>query len=162
MKQYLLLSAFALLFFTAQSQEIERQVIANATHFFESGSLSLNGTVGEPTINTLEEASLSLGQGFHQGSLTITSTYQPFEDLKFQVYPNPTADRILISTSAEKPLHATIFDLTGSVLKEQALTYPIDQTAMHLGHFPSGHYFLKITDEKGLLIFSSSIQKINQ
>lgn len=163
MKNHLLLFIFSLLFYNAQGQEVERQVIANATHFMESGNLSLNGTLGEVSVTTLDSGSdLSIGQGFHQGSLLITNTYEAFSDLEFNVFPNPTIEEVVITTSAEQPLTATIFDLTGRILIQQEIENPKEQTTVHLGRLPAGHYFMKINDENGTPIFISSIQKINQ
>ena len=163
MKNYLLFFIFSLLLYQGQSQELERQVIANATHNAESGNLTLNGTLGETAITTLESSSgLTVGQGFHQGSLMVTNTYQAFSDLTFEVFPNPTADAVLITTSAEQPFTATIYDLNGRALILQELEFPIKRTPIRLRDFAAGHYFLKITDENGTPIFNSTIQKIDQ
>ncbi len=163
MKSYLLLFIFSLLVYNAQSQEVERQVIANATHFMESGNLSINGTLGELSVSTLDsDSDLSIGQGFHQGSLLITNTYEAFSDLEFSVFPNPTTEAVVITTTAEQPLTATIFDLTGRILLQQDIETLVEQTTVHLGKLPAGHYFMKITDENETPIFISSIQKINQ
>jgi len=141
---------------------MERQVVASSGHFMEVGNLSLSATLGETIVATFDEASgITLSQGFQQASLIITNTYEPFADLDFQVFPNPTVTQVLISTSAEEDLTAEIFDLTGQVLMQKKLIYPIDQAPLSLDQLPAAHYFLKIMDKTGKSIFITSIQKIN-
>ena len=163
MKNIFLVFFFSLLLNTAFGQEMERQVIANSTHFMESGDLSINATLGEIAIATLgDPTGLSLGQGFHQGSLMITSTYEPFVDFDFQVFPNPTVATIFISADVDEDLTAQILDVTGRVLLSKELAFPVDRTPLNLQSLPAAHYFLKITDKTGTPIYISSIQKINQ
>jgi hypothetical protein len=154
---------FTFLFFFAQAQELERYVIANASNYSENGNLSLTWTLGETLVATLGTPNdLSVGQGFHQGDLMITNIFEPFKDLNFNVFPNPTAEGVFISTSAEESLRAEVIDMTGRILITKDLEFPIDKTPIHLQTLPSAHYFLKISDKTGTPIFIFSIQKINQ
>lgn len=161
MKNILCFFLFTILFFNTKAQDIERQVIANASHYMENGSLSLDATLGELIVTSLENTGISLSQGFHQGSLMITNTYEPFAHLDFQVFPNPTVASVQITSSSEEDLRAEVFDLTGRVLLRKTLAYPIDQSTLALDQLPAAHYFLKIMDRTGTPIFITSIQKIN-
>ncbi|MGV3760935.1 T9SS type A sorting domain-containing protein [Parapedobacter sp.] len=79
----------------AFSQELVRQVVANAGHEGTVGHVVFQYTIGEPMVATLDLGPLLLTQGFQQPEVTgpIKPPEAPFvKDLI--VYPNPASDQV--------------------------------------------------------------------
>lgn len=65
-----------------------------------------------------------------------------------QLYPNPTTGIITIKivTTEAKPVHISVYDLKGRMLKEESL--PGNQDLIDISNFPAGEYMMKIKVEK--------------
>lgn len=66
MKKIVLSGFFFTFYFNANSQSIERQILASAGNYIEVGNKSYSYTVGEVAIETFSSATIVLTQGFHQ------------------------------------------------------------------------------------------------
>ncbi len=111
---YMKLCVNALIFFLfpilAQSQSIERQVLASVGNFVENSTASLSYTVGEPVIILGSNGLNALTQGFQQPDVVLTTTVG--SDCSFFFYPNPMKDIMSIkSTVTDKSFE--IFDVLG-------------------------------------------------
>ena len=57
-------------------------------------------TIGEPLTNTLVGGTATFTQGFHQGTLTVTSVREELAAAALSVHPNPAVDVLTVTTSA--------------------------------------------------------------
>ena len=80
----------------------------------------------------------------------VSSTTQSEEELKITLSPNPTADNVLISGTANHKVQIELSDASGKIfLSENAM--PVNQQIQHwvnVSNFPKGIYFLKIQNGK--------------
>ena len=71
----------------------------------------------------------------------------------FRVYPNPTSG--IIQIELDRPVAADcriqLFDLTGQLIRAQALTEGMTAATLQVGDLHKGHYFLQITDNSPYL-----------
>lgn len=94
---------------------------------------------------------LSLANGIF-GYATFKSyplSTSEFEKNKFQLYPNPTKEKLFINTtSTTRNLKVKIFNLEGKLLSTQNLVFK-KQTSIDVSQLSNGIYFLNIEDENG-------------
>lgn len=69
------------------------------------------------------------------------------EKFEFEVYPNPAADKIRISSSAFQKTKLNITDLTGTFLYSDIFDETI---TVNSKHFQSGMYFITLINENGI------------
>ena len=80
------------------------------------------------------------------------TTVEEIEAPEFAVYPNPAEDAITIETSKNLQ-EVTVIAITGEVLSKQEIR---GTTAFDVSSYPSGIYFLQLTNSSG----KASIQKL--
>jgi hypothetical protein len=80
----------------AMAQSIDRHVAASSGNEYSTSVGSMAYTIGEPLTNTLVGGTATFTQGFHQGTINITSVRQQLPKSELLVYPNPTVDVVRI------------------------------------------------------------------
>ena len=80
----------------ATAQSIDRHVAASSGNEYSTSVGSMAYTIGEPLTNTLVGGTATFTQGFHQGTINITSVRQQLPKSELLVYPNPTVDVVRI------------------------------------------------------------------
>ena len=130
---------------TANAQELTRSVVGSAGSYFAvPGVLDLHWTLGELAVDRTANG-LVLARGFHQGNYELLTTAvwtAPDVDLAVTLFPNPTADRIILTGDWETGDRLRVQDLLGRRLSEQALS-PV-RAELALGRYPAGTYLLTI------------------
>lgn len=137
-----------------QPEKIEPDVIASAGTQMVAGNLKVDWTLGEFAIYSLG-VNLQATQGFHQGNLKISTGFKAIDfQHDVQLYPNPTADYLLIDLKGING-DVFLFDMTGhrTHAKEN-----IEKTQLNLARLPSGSYTLQVWSENKL-VNVSTIQK---
>ena len=130
-----------------------QEVISTAGSYGETTSGSLSWTVGEPVIETITDGTNTLTQGFQQSKLTVTA----INDLKvpgieLSVYPNPTADYIILSIDDVKTngrssqLSLQLYDINGKLLQNEKITG--NETSIDMSNLMPATYILKVMLEK--------------
>ena len=70
-----------------------------------------------------------------------------FDKIKFQFYPNPTKDKLFLSTTKiSSNLNVEIYNIEGKLLTTQDIE-PQNQTAIDVSILSNGIYFLSVEDE---------------
>jgi len=134
---------------TGYSQTIEKKVIASAGKEFKNSSCQMSWTLGEPVIQTLSTESVSLNQGFHQGSLKITSVFTSESNVQISVYPNPAVHKVFISLNKVHQKTAfEIYNLHGEQMKKGTLENI--RTEVDVSSMPDGTYILNILNSNRL------------
>jgi len=78
-------------------------------------------------------------------------------EIKYDVYPNPTKDIVWINTKSNLSYNCKITTLTNQIVKKYDLLH--NSNAINLVNLPNGIYFLIITDENGKNSFTKKIIK---
>jgi hypothetical protein len=123
-KQLLTLAAFALLG-TLKAQSVMPQVVSSSGGSGQNAQGSLDWTIGETVTTTVTDGTSTLTQGFQQPTLLI-ATAQKENNLtgSLLVYPNPTADFVMVKFDANKEQQVSfkIFDVAGKLVHEGIAT----------------------------------------
>jgi hypothetical protein len=149
MKQNLLTILFMLPVFLAGAQQITESVISSGGESYSAQDYNLSWTVGETVIETFYADGLTLTQGFHQGSYTLTRIDEN-NNGKFEVnvFPNPAVNYVNIETFGEpKEMFASLYDMNGKVVRHQAFT--TNALSLNISDLKEATYLLVITSTKG-------------
>jgi hypothetical protein len=71
------------------------------TGYRQQLSIGTRFTIGEPLTATLTGQDGIITQGFHQGTITVTSVREELPAAALSVHPNPAVDRLVVTSSAE-------------------------------------------------------------
>jgi hypothetical protein len=139
------------------AQSLSQTVNATAGDFYQNGTASLSWTIGEPIVNTLENGSLRLTQGFHQPYLAISSIYE-LGNIGIRLYPNPSKSMLNIDITETGSFSADLYDLLGRKL--QSFSIVGNHYSLDLTDFAAANYFIRIYNSEKHQIATYKIQKI--
>ncbi len=129
--------------FLGKTQSIEQQVIGTTGGHSTSANSQLDWTMGETIISTQSNNDNILTQGFHQTRLNITSVDDFADQIKFEVFPNPTPDKLVINGSnLSKQYSIKVYSTTGSLL--QTHTYNMLNNTLDFSAYERGQYLVVI------------------
>ncbi|MBT3383511.1 MAG: T9SS type A sorting domain-containing protein [Prolixibacteraceae bacterium] len=115
--------------------------------FFSQNNGSLNWTLGESIIETME-VNPTLTQGFIQPADIAVAVKELEIESKIKVYPNPFISDLTIDfPSFKHPVDAAIYSTTGQVMKTFSVEGPI--THLQLNDYKSGIYYIRMMAEEG-------------
>jgi hypothetical protein len=140
------------------AQSFSQTVLSTAGDHFQNGSAALSWTIGEPVINSLENGSVKLTQGFHQPYLTVSSVNETENDNLVRVYPNPTNAVLNIDFTLSGAYSAELFDLLGRKLK--AFNIIGNHFELDLNEYPAANYLLRCYNSENKTLTITKIQKI--
>ena len=160
MKKIILCLTSLIILFLPNYLYSQEEVISTSGNSQESGSVSLDWTIGESIVATYSAASGALTQGLHQSTYTITSIKSnPDLDLQLKIYPVPAARYLTIETSSDElgSLKAVLYDLNGRKILQH--DFKSQGNRIDLSTLPASEYLLKITDQKRNITTSYKIVK---
>jgi hypothetical protein len=161
----------------AHAQTIGNKVIAAGGKTKVAGNVMLEYTVGEPVVKTFSSANNKITQGFHQPTITVarvlnnedpdiipdaarTTTVQPLNDFKVEVFPNPATDYIMVNSEATAPNTTwMLVDISGSVVYSGKLNEA--ENRIDLSRLANGKYFLTVRSEDGSINETFKLIKTN-
>ena len=76
------------------AQSVDRHVVSSGGKEFSNSSGRIAYTIGEPITETFSSGNATATQGFHQGTINITSIREQIPELEISIFPNPTTDRL--------------------------------------------------------------------
>ena len=130
---------------TLYSQGIKAQnVISSQGNSFKNQNITLDFTIGETIIETHGSGNIELAQGFHQPIWSIVGLNDFSPEIDALLYPNPTADELVIEHSFIKLLGVKIYNSEGKLVLENNLNQ--NQTQIKVAHLAPGNYSLSIVD----------------
>ena len=115
-------------------------------------------TIGQIAVQTVANSNASVSEGVQQPYeiQTIGVDNYPQITLDAKVYPNPTADRLILSIGSSvvetrhgTSLRAALFNNNGQHIR--TLNVADVQTDIDMTDLSSGTYYLRVTDEKQTL-----------
>ena len=83
------------------AQSLDQQVIGTSGRQYVTASARVAFTIGEPLTATLTGQDGIITQGFHQGTITVTSVREELPAAALSVHPNPAVDRLVVTSSTE-------------------------------------------------------------
>ncbi len=119
------------------SQSIERQVIGSSGATFVSTTMTLDYTVGDIAIYTVQDEGSVLTQGFHQPPYAIAVTPEPpIDPTELSLYPNPTSGLVMIEGDTVNTVE--VYTVTGQRILQTNLP------RFDISHLRTGVYIARI------------------
>ena len=78
------------------AQTIDRQVVGSSGTQLSSGSTTVEFTIGEAVTETVSSVGHSASQGFHQGTINVTSIEEDISFGEVSVFPNPAVEAVQV------------------------------------------------------------------
>lgn len=151
MKLKLLLPGICCISTLANAQDL----IATTGDNFTTETHSINFSIGEMIVETNQEVT----QGFHQPWQHNFVNVTPENINNIKLFPNPTADDILISgKNMDEVSLITIQTLTGEIIMQYQPTNSTLTHKVHLSSFPAGIYIIQLLKTDG----TTSCHKISK
>jgi len=158
MNKQLLTITFCFLSVCIQAQISERSVLANSGNSDANTHLQVDWTLGEISIETIENANISLNQGFHQNLMEV-SLIEEFSEVELSIYPNPANEFVVIDVSNDQEgLNYFLYDLSGKLLAYKNNIN--NKEEINLSNFTENTYFLVIYHEEKEIRNTYKIEKI--
>lgn len=137
--KYLALFLFIICANIMNSQTISPTLISNGGTYHKNENISIHWSVGEVAVQTYKTSDVTLTEGFYQGVLLVTPTKEVYNTF-FTIYPNPTSEKLFISSAEAQISEVQIFDIKGSLIyRTNQLSDGMDVTT-----FPCGTYLIRI------------------
>jgi hypothetical protein len=128
-----------------KAQSVSPDVIASAGDFFSNSSGQIQWTLGELSIETYQNSSNMITQGFHQ-PFSLNTGLSAFSGAEpIIVYPNPATDILNIETPPAGNYIVSLMDVTGRIIKTEQ-TEKSDTIRLSLTGCSEGIYFVKIVN----------------
>jgi len=149
MKFLTILSLAALPMF-GMAQSISPEVIASAGEHFDNGTTQLSWTLGEVVIDTYDNGTNILTQGFHQTQLTVTSIEETLADIRLNMYPNPTSEFLNIDLgNNESDIDLQLFDMSGKLVHSDKIEARQAQYVLPMNKVATGNYMVQMQSVDG-------------
>lgn len=134
-----------------QAQSVTPEVVAASGGYFTSVNAQLSWTLGEPVIDTWDNVTATLTQGFQQSTYYVSGINDLDDDILVTVFPNPSAGMVNVSISgtAHRYTQAYIINTAGQKVAQASLSGRTT-VSLDLSGFASGTYVLSILDEKNI------------
>ena len=151
LKNKLFIVALLLACFIVQSQNINQEVIASQGSYDVGHAMTLEWTLGEAFVETLNDKSMLYTQGFHQPTLPILKSISDKTLVSSLVFPNPTKNKIeiLVSNYDEDIFYIQMYDLQGRLIKERTSDLQTSSLKVDISNLHSGIYLLQVIGDKG-------------
>ena len=135
----------SMIFYIKQSNAQVQSVIASSGGHINGQNVFVSFTIGEPVIQTLKKPDMTVTQGFHQSTLTVT-TIDILEELSVSIeaYPNPVTDELKLVVDKELLPEASysLVDMWGGLVTQDMLEGSI--TKVSFQSLVPAVYFLKV------------------
>lgn len=154
--RYFLFVTFLLSISALTAQRLKNSVINSCgnQNYFSSSAITLKTSIGEPIVGKLVSTHATVQQGFlysvrsHPGSLGVTNPAY--------LYPNPT--RGILNFKEPIP-GASVVEFINTMGQYRAIK-KINMNRIEINDLPRGFYAVRILNDKGQLLFKSSIIKL--
>lgn len=168
MRKLLLCLLGITLSFTASAQEQSSSVLSSAGNTTKGTAITLDWTLGELAVSSLATPDGLLTEGFHQPMLRVESmlespTKKGETNFQMSIAPNPVTSTLSIRIDSEEEGEGELafWDARGQRLKRATVDLSLAQQEWDLSGYASGIYTVTLRDEKGTLLHSYKISKIN-
>lgn len=164
MRTPVLLLAFMVCWNAGSSQKLSPEVIAAAGVSAQANQVQLDWTLGELSIQTIQNAAGQLTQGFHQPVFLVSSTAEIPEAIgRVTVFPNPASGWITLHwvSGQSRQIQLRLSNAQGIILWQTREDVCETTLKKSLSGLPAGAYFLLIQVDGSPFYQTFNIQKIN-
>lgn len=159
--KFLTVLSIALLPVAVMAQSVEQNVIASAGEHFENGNVQLDWTLGEVMIDTYDNGTNILTQGFHQTELTVTAIEETLADISMNLYPNPTSEYLNIDLgNNDKDINLQLFDMTGKLIHQARINAYQNRYVLPMNAVATGKYLVQMQTEDGKMNTTHQVVKV--
>ena len=147
MKRILILLTLFIPIFSVIAQDTNLELISTAGDSYQNNSYQLDWAIGEIAVKTFSSDSQILTQGFHQGSLEISTLINHSDfDINMKIYPNPTSSYIHLNTEIiTEKLSVNITSLSGTtIFSGEICTSPWQ---FNFSSYAAGTYILLVSNK---------------
>ncbi len=147
-----------------QTASIDRQVIASAGGEAFAGSKSFEFTLGEAVIETLDNGSVILTQGFQQPELVTIGIDEIAEASGLQIFPNPTTAELNLHFNAPSgtTFQLQVINAAGQLVQTLPKTDDTIDSQVDCRSFAPGTYFLLAHTTDGKPFFQVPFVKLDR
>jgi hypothetical protein len=132
----------------AAGQSLSPTVLSATGNSDKVGGTSLSWTTGELIVQTFTNDSTMLTQGFHQGSISVTTAVDEMSEfaMDVQIYPNPVSDilNVEFKNMVDQTIQVKLVDLTGKIVLRKEFSQPANTVRLNLISVSSGSYMLEV------------------
>ena len=149
----------------SQSQKLGPDIISSAGGVIETPSKTIEWTLGELAVTTVNTPSGMYTQGFNQPlilqRLSSNNAVTPISPYSISVFPNPTSTKftVHVDSKSDSKVYLHLMDISGKQLSLQVSGSLNENVTFDLSNYTSGLYLLRITDTSGILIETFKISK---
>lgn len=145
------------------AQANQPTVFATAGTIYQGDALSLDWTLGEVAITTIEGQPGQVTQGFHQPTYVITHLNEIAVNWgEIKIFPNPATDQIQLdfSKASIDPGHFQLWQTDGQLLWKVDRNKEDEHFRWSMKELAAGTYFLRIHAKNAPHFITIKIQKI--
>ena len=122
-----------------------QEVVSTQGDSYSNGTGSIDFTIGEVIINTGNDGTNTLTQGFHQTNWNFVGLEDHLPSYAAIIFPNPTVDVLNIQTSSFEGVTYTLYDGQGKLVLQDLLS--AKQTPIEVSELAPGSYSLTLNNE---------------
>lgn len=153
--------SIAVLPFLGMAQSITPEVIASAGDHYDNGTVQLSWTLGEVMIDTYDNGTNILTQGFHQTELAVTSVEENLADIRVNLYPNPTSEFLNVALgNNRKDIHLQLFDMNGKLIHKDVINAYETKYVLPMQSVATGKYLVQMQSEDGTMNTTHQVVKM--
>ena len=159
--KFLTIVSLAVLPMFGMAQSISPEVIASAGEHFDNGTTQLSWTLGEVVIDTYDNGTNILTQGFHQTQLTVTSVDETLANIRLNMYPNPTSEVLNIELgNNESDIDLQLFDMSGKLVHSAKIEANQTKYVVPMNTVATGNYMVQMQSADGKFNTTHKVVKV--
>jgi hypothetical protein len=122
-----------------------QEVIASSGAELSNANAQMSFTIGEPVIQTAENGSNILTQGYHQTKLEVLAVAE-LTNYDVSIYPNPTRDRIVFEMdNYTNMVTLDLLDANGRLVRSTKHYPSTGKAQIEMNDLASGVYLLNVS-----------------
>ena len=134
------ITQFSLFLALSTNAVVAQEVVSTQGESYSNGSGSIDYTIGEVVINTIDDGTHTLTQGFHQTNWNFLGLDNHSPNYSVVIFPNPTEDILNIETNMFENVTYSFFDSQGRLVLQDRLNS--ERTSIPVDFFSTGNYQL--------------------
>ncbi len=159
--KFLTIVSIVALPYLGMAQSISPEVIASAGEHFDNGTTQLSWTLGEVVIDTYDNGTNIVTQGFHQTQLTVTSVEENLAEIRLNMYPNPTSEVLNIDLgNNEIDIEIKVFDMSGKLIHSDKIEAYQTKYVVPMNLVATGNYLVQMQSVDGKMNATHKVIKI--
>lgn len=130
-------------------QTISNEVISSAGETHTNSAVSIDFSIGEPSIETISNGSNILTQGFHQTQFLYINLAEIEDSINVISYPNPVVEELTIEIpNNEQTLELLIYSMDGKLMG----SFQIKETLkINFSKYTPGTYIISLKNNTELI-----------